>query len=76
VRRLYVTVRLAAAVVAVAAAAGCMSVGEDGAGPGAGPSHSTEKRHGEAPDGGATVSGGGGYVQAAHGATSDGSWGC
>ncbi|MFI7401271.1 hypothetical protein ACIBW9_12400 [Streptomyces sp. NPDC049541] len=55
-RRLYVPVRLAATVMAVAAAAGCMSVGEDGAG-GAKPSHSAGQRGGEAPDGGSGVSG-------------------
>ncbi|PNG16385.1 hypothetical protein C1J00_42195, partial [Streptomyces cahuitamycinicus] len=57
-RPLYVPVRLAATVVAVAAAAGCMSVGDD-AGGSVKPSHSAGQRGGEAPDGGPAVSGGG-----------------
>ncbi|MFF7793838.1 hypothetical protein [Streptomyces sp. NPDC007991] len=57
-RPLYVPVRLAATVVAVAAAAGCMSVGDD-AGGSAKPSHSTGRHGGEAPDGGSATSGGG-----------------
>lgn len=58
-RPLYVPVRLAATVVAVAAAAGCMSVGDDDAGGSVKPSHSAGQRGGEAPDGGPAVSGGG-----------------
>ena len=57
-RPMYVPVRLAATVMAVAAAAGCMSVGEDGDGP-ARPSHSAGQRGGEAPDGGPAGVGGG-----------------
>jgi len=57
VRAFYVPVRLAATVMAVAAAAGCISVGDDGSRPG--PSHSAGQRGGEAPDGGSAVSGGG-----------------
>ncbi|WP_435216108.1 hypothetical protein [Streptomyces sp. bgisy034] len=65
-RPLYVPVRLAATVVAVAAAAGCMSVGDDAGGGNAKPSHSAGQRGGEAPDGGSAVSGdGSGY--GAHG---------
>lgn len=57
-RPLYVPVRLAAAVMAVAATAGCMSVGEDGR-ESAGPSHSAPDRGGAAaPDGGAAAQGG------------------
>ncbi|MFF4270747.1 hypothetical protein [Streptomyces sp. NPDC001536] len=58
-RPLYVPVRLAATVMAVAAAAGCMSVGDDDGGKSAKPSHSAGQRGGEAPDGGSAVSGGG-----------------
>ncbi|WP_282703270.1 hypothetical protein [Streptomyces sp. CC219B] len=58
-RPLYVPVRLAATVMAVAAAAGCMSVGEDGGGGSAKPSHSKGHRGGEAPDWGPAASGGG-----------------
>ena len=57
-RPLYVPVRLAATVVAVAAAAGCMSVGDDTGGS-VKPSHSAGQRGGEAPDGGSAVPGGG-----------------
>ncbi|EPJ34557.1 hypothetical protein STAFG_8369 [Streptomyces afghaniensis 772] len=65
---MYVPVRLAATVVAVAAAAGCMSVGDDGAGGSAKPSHSAGRHGGEAPDGGSAVSGGGaGFGTAADG---------
>ncbi|MFF3612268.1 hypothetical protein [Streptomyces sp. NPDC002580] len=46
-RALHVPVRLAVTVVALAAAAGCMSVGDDGERPG--PSHSAGRRAGEAP---------------------------
>ncbi|WUB36907.1 hypothetical protein OHN38_19060 [Streptomyces sp. NBC_00588] len=56
-RPMYVSVRLAATVMAVAAAAGCMSVGEDGGGGSARPSRSAERHGGEAPDGGSGVSG-------------------
>jgi hypothetical protein len=56
VRPLYVSVRLAAAVVAVTAAAGCVSVGEDSGG-GSRPSHSAGQRGGEAGEGAAAVSG-------------------
>ncbi|MEU9383539.1 hypothetical protein AB0D38_22260, partial [Streptomyces sp. NPDC048279] len=57
-RPLYVPVRLAVTVMAVAAAAGCVNVGDD-----AGkvkPSHSAGHRDGEGGDGGSGVSGGGG----------------
>ncbi|MBQ0890144.1 hypothetical protein KBZ94_35355 [Streptomyces sp. RM72] len=57
-RPLYVPVRLAATALAVAAAAGCMSVGDDESGGGARPSHSAGERGGEAPGGGPAVSGG------------------
>lgn len=57
-RALYVPVRLAATVMAVAAAAGCMSVGNDGDDR-PGPSHSAGHRAGEEPDGGTSVGGGG-----------------
>lgn len=57
-RPMYVPVRLAAAVAVVAAAAGCMSVGDD-AGGGAKPSHSAGQHGGAAPDGGSGVPGGG-----------------
>nr|WP_260333111.1 hypothetical protein [Streptomyces sp. REN17] len=53
---MYVPVRLAAAALAVATSAGCMSVGDDG-GSRAEPSHSAARQGGEAPDGGAAVSG-------------------
>jgi hypothetical protein len=58
VRPMYVPVRLAAAVMAVSAAAGCMSVGDGEGGP-ATPSHSAGQRGGEAPDGGPAGVGGG-----------------
>jgi hypothetical protein len=58
VRRLYLSVRLAATVMAVAAAAGCMSVGDDPGGS-ARPSHSAGQRDGGAPGGGTAVSCGG-----------------
>ncbi|UUU32812.1 hypothetical protein JIX56_24640 [Streptomyces sp. CA-210063] len=57
-RALNVSVRLAATVMAVAAAAGCMSVGDDGRKPG--PSPSAGQPGGEKPDGGTAVTGGGG----------------
>ncbi|MDX2531027.1 hypothetical protein ACSCB1_43185 [Streptomyces europaeiscabiei] len=57
-RALNVSVRLAATVMAVAAAAGCMSVGDEGRKPG--PSPSAGQRGGEKPDGGSAVTGGGG----------------
>ncbi|MCT7352498.1 hypothetical protein N4P33_09970, partial [Streptomyces sp. 15-116A] len=63
-RRKLVPVRLAATVVAVAAAAGCMSVGEDGAGGGGKPSHSA-RPGGEAPDGAVAPGDGAGYGAAA-----------
>jgi hypothetical protein len=56
VRAKYVPVRLAAAALAVAASAGCMSVGDDG-GSRATPSRSAGQRGGEAPDGGSVVGG-------------------
>lgn len=56
-RPVYASVRLAAAVVAVTAAAGCVSVGGD-AGDTARPSHSAGRRAGSTPDGGTEVSGG------------------
>lgn len=65
-RPLYVPVRLAATALAVAAAAGCMSVGDDESGGGARPSHSAGERGGAVPDGGPAVSGGNaGYDAAA-----------
>ncbi|MCZ9351136.1 hypothetical protein NGM36_15220 [Streptomyces mutabilis] len=65
-RPLYVPVRLAATAVAVAAAAGCMSVGDDASGGGARPSHSAGEQGGAAPDGGPAVSSGNvGYGAAA-----------
>ena len=65
-RPLYVPVRLAATALAVAAAAGCMSVGDDAPGGGGKPSHSAGERGGEVPDGGPAVSGGNaGYGAAA-----------
>ncbi|MFE1465782.1 hypothetical protein ACFW6M_32370 [Streptomyces nigra] len=60
-RPLYVPVRLAATAVAVAAVAGCMSVGDDGGGGSAKPSHSAGQRGGEAPDGGPAGTGGSGF---------------
>ncbi|MDX2780399.1 hypothetical protein PV379_24205, partial [Streptomyces caniscabiei] len=57
-RALNVSVRLAATVLAVAAAGGCMSVGDDGRKPG--PSPSVGQRGGERPDGGTAMTGGGG----------------
>ncbi|MET7324672.1 hypothetical protein [Streptomyces sp. NPDC005549] len=64
-RPLYVPVRLAATALAVAAASGCMSVGDESGG-GARPSHSAGERGGEAPGGGPAVSGGNaGYDAAA-----------
>ncbi len=57
-RPLYVPVRLAATVVAAAAATGCMSVGDDAPGGGARPSHSAGERGGGAPDGGPAATGG------------------
>ncbi|WP_416986406.1 hypothetical protein [Streptomyces sp. T028] len=62
---MYVPVRLAATVLAVAAAAGCMSVGDDAGGP-AKPSHSAGQRSGVEPDGG-PAGVGGGYMGAAGG---------
>ncbi|MFE9613288.1 hypothetical protein [Streptomyces sp. NPDC006012] len=56
-RPLYVPVRFAATVLAVSAAAGCVSVGADTARPG--PSRSTGQEGGKAPDGGAAVPGAG-----------------
>jgi hypothetical protein len=56
VRACYVPVRLAATVMVVAAAAGCMSVGDDAGSPPASPSVG---RHGDdGPDGGSATSGG------------------
>ncbi|WP_416973601.1 hypothetical protein [Streptomyces sp. 4F14] len=52
------SVRLAASLLAVAAASGCMSVGDDGEGAGAAkPSRSAGERGGAAPDGGKAGSG-------------------
>ncbi|MEU3346201.1 hypothetical protein ABZ723_14620 [Streptomyces sp. NPDC006700] len=72
-RPLYVSVRLAAAVAAVTAAAGCMSVGAD-AGGAVRPSHSAGTKGGRAPggedalsDGGAGHAGGGGEGRHGHG---------
>ncbi|ELP61714.1 hypothetical protein STRTUCAR8_05911, partial [Streptomyces turgidiscabies Car8] len=58
-RPLHVPVRLAATVVAVVAAAGCMSVGDGDAGQ-VKPSHSAGQKGAKAPDGGSAVTGGGG----------------
>ncbi|MFD5640144.1 hypothetical protein ACFWJM_39220 [Streptomyces sp. NPDC127077] len=55
-RALYVPVRLAAAVLAVAATAGCMSVGDDAGRPG--PSHSADRRADGVPGDGSAVVGG------------------
>ncbi|MGW2298931.1 hypothetical protein [Streptomyces violaceorubidus] len=64
-RPLYVPVRLAATALAVAAAAGCMSVGDESGG-GARPSHSAGERGGAVPEGGPAVTGGNaGYDAAA-----------
>lgn len=54
-RALYVPVRLAAAVLAVAATAGCMSVGDDAGQPG--PSHSAGRQAGGVPAEGSVVGG-------------------
>ncbi len=64
-RRLYVPVRLAATALAVAAAAGCMSVGDGASGGDAGPSRSAGEQGGKEPDGGSHVPGGAGYGAAA-----------
>ncbi|WP_030568149.1 hypothetical protein [Streptomyces aureocirculatus] len=57
-RQLYVTVRWAAAAVAVAATTGCMSIGDDGSGTPA-PARSAGERSGDAvPDGGSVSPGG------------------
>ncbi|MEV5906631.1 hypothetical protein AB0L81_43370, partial [Streptomyces sp. NPDC052127] len=64
-RPLYVPVRLAATVMAVAAAAGCMSVGHEEGGR-AKPSHSAGQRGGEAP-GGVSAGSGGGFGMGAAG---------
>ncbi|MDX3372531.1 hypothetical protein PV387_42395, partial [Streptomyces sp. ME02-6987-2C] len=65
-RPLYVPVRMAATALAVVAAAGCMSVGDDGSGGRAKPSQSAGERGGEVPEGGPAVSGGNaGYGAAA-----------
>ncbi|MFE7034395.1 hypothetical protein ACFU9Y_29190 [Streptomyces sp. NPDC057621] len=55
---MYVPVRLAVAALAVAASAGCMSVGDDEGSSRVRPSHSAGQRGGEEPDGGSAVSGG------------------
>jgi hypothetical protein len=57
VRPVYASVRLAVAVVAVTAAAGCVSVGGDAGGK-VRPSHSAGRRAGTTPDGGTEASGG------------------
>ncbi|MFC9466072.1 hypothetical protein [Streptomyces coelicoflavus] len=65
-RPLFVPVRLAATAMAVVAATGCMSVGDDEPGGSVGPSHSAGERGGEVPEGGPAVSGGNaGYDAAA-----------
>ncbi|WP_143662142.1 hypothetical protein, partial [Streptomyces glaucescens] len=61
-RPLYVPVRLAATLLAVTAAAGCMSVGDDDGGR-AEPSHSAGPEGGEAPGGFPAVTGGGAGYQ-------------
>jgi hypothetical protein len=66
VRSLYVPVRFAAAVLAVATAAGCVNVGADATHPE--PSRSSGQQGGKAPDGGAAVPGadsGAGYRRTA-----------
>ncbi|SES46906.1 hypothetical protein SAMN04487983_10622 [Streptomyces sp. yr375] len=65
-RPLYVPVRLAVTVMAVAAVAGCMSVGNDEGGR-VQPSHSAGKHGGDAPDGGSAGAGGGFGMGAAGG---------
>lgn len=65
-RPLYVPVRLAVTVMAVAAAAGCMSVGDEEGGR-AGPSHSAGQPGEEAPDGTSAGAGGGFGMGAAGG---------
>ncbi|MFD9394305.1 hypothetical protein ACFWBB_27305 [Streptomyces sp. NPDC060000] len=65
-RRLYVPVRLAATVMAVAAAAGCMSVGDEEGGR-TRPSHSAGQRGGEAPGRDSEGAGGGFGMGAAGG---------
>ncbi|MHC5904039.1 hypothetical protein ACVNF4_09035, partial [Streptomyces sp. S6] len=52
-----VSVRLAASLLAVAAASGCMSVGDDGAGAGVKPSPSAGRAGGAEPEGGKSGSG-------------------
>ncbi|MFG2359203.1 hypothetical protein [Streptomyces sp. NPDC048521] len=69
-RPLYVPVRLAVTVLAVAAAAGCVNVGDDAGR--ARPSHSAGQRGAEAPDGG-PVDGAGGFGD--DGAAADGKHG-
>ncbi|MEU1519333.1 hypothetical protein ABZ490_45635 [Streptomyces sp. NPDC005811] len=64
-RPMYVPVRLAATVLAVTAAAGCMSVGNDAEGP-VRPSHSAGRHGGAEPDGG-PAGVGGGYLGAGGG---------
>ncbi|KUO08812.1 hypothetical protein [Streptomyces sp. DSM 15324] len=64
-RPMYVPVRLAATVLAVTAAAGCMSVGNDAEGP-VKPSHSAGRHGGAEPDGG-PAGVGGGYMGAVGG---------
>ncbi|MFF2852479.1 hypothetical protein ACFVT5_40210 [Streptomyces sp. NPDC058001] len=69
-RSLYVPVRLAVVAAAVAATAGCMSVGDDAGRPG--PSHSAGPRGGAAaPDGGTGATGGGTGHHDEHGAKAD-----
>ncbi|MFH8976360.1 hypothetical protein [Streptomyces sp. NPDC017890] len=64
-RPLYVPVRLAVTAVAVAAVAGCMSVGDDVSDGSVKPSHSAGERGGEVSGGGPAVSGSAGYGAAA-----------
>ncbi|MDX3315047.1 hypothetical protein P1S61_39535, partial [Streptomyces sp. ME08-AFT2] len=73
-RPLYLSVRLAATVMTVAAAAGCMSVGDDDGGR-AQPSHSADRRGGEAGGGDSRGAGGGPGVGAAGGDVGEGGGG-
>ncbi|RSN33988.1 hypothetical protein DMH12_38575, partial [Streptomyces sp. WAC 04229] len=71
-RPLYVPVRLAATAMAVVAATGCMSVGDDESGGGVRPSHSAGERGGEAPGGGPAGPGGSAGHEAAAGGKGNG----
>ncbi|MEZ7006919.1 hypothetical protein [Streptomyces sp. AD55] len=67
-RPLYVPARLTATFLAVAAAAGCVNVGDDASGRSARPTHSAGERAGDAPGAGPVLPGGpAGYGQAGGG---------